>query len=186
METARQLISALQNENAPESVSPQRLAGIYDALLSQQEKDREELLEKIDDAAQSGGGEVPADLAEKLDAIGQTSANALKKASDALTASSEAASSAGAAKTAADNATIAAGAAKTAADNATTAADNAAKKAGQALTELSSYSETTDGRIETLEDFRDTLEIPEIWTGTMAQYDALSAKSPTTIYLITE
>lgn len=239
METARQLIDALQNETREESVSPQRLAGIYDAILSQEESDRENLEKKIEEAAASGSTELPEDFLERVDAIGTTASSALDKAETALdmaklaikqigegqagssaesaqalekaneamqsaqtaqttasnaktaaetaqTTALNAKSTAETAKTAAQTAQTTASNAKTAADNAKTAVDNAIKLVESTEGALSSYSETTDARLESLEDFRALVGDVSFWTGTMQQYDSINAKDPTTIYFITE
>lgn len=225
METARQLIDALQNETREESVSPQRLAGIYDAILAQEVSDREILEKKIAEAAASGSTELPEDFLERVDAIGTTASSALDKAgtaldkaeqaiqkigegqagssaetAQALSKANEALEAAGSAQTTATNAKTVADSAKTAAqtaqttasnaksaaDNAKTAADNAMKLAAATEGSFSSYSETTDSRLDSLEDFRDLVGDVSFWTGTMQEYDSIAAKDPTTIYFITE
>lgn len=232
METARQLIDALQNETREESVSPQRLAGIYDAILSQEESDRENLEKKIAEAAASGSAELPEDFLERVDAIGTTASSALDKAgtaldkaeqalsqigegqagssaesAQALAKANEAVQSAQSAQETASNAKTAAETAqttalnakstaetaqttalnaKTAADNAKTAADSAKELAESTEGALSRYSETTDARLESLEDFRALVGDISFWTGTMQEYDTIAAKDPTTIYFITE
>lgn len=172
METARQLIDALLNETREDSVSPQRLAGIYDAILSKGESDRENLEKKIAEAAASGSPDLPEDFLERVNAIGTTASSALDKAGDALGKAEQAIQSAQSAKAAASDAK--------------TAADNAKKLADTTEEAFSSYSETTDSRLKSLEDFRALVGDVSFWAGTMQQYDSIAAKDPATIYFITE
>lgn len=157
MDTARQLIDDLQNETREESVSPQRLAGIYDAILQKQETDRRDLEQKINETG-SGNAEIPADLKDRLDALGTTSANALEYASMALGASSEAAEKAESAKTIAE----------------------------QAIGDIESYRENTDSKLEVLNDFQERIGNFSFWKGTLQEYDAITVKDSETIYFITE
>ena len=81
--SATNLITALRTETREDSITPSRIADILDAVLKEG----------------GSGGSVPADLAERLDAVGITAANAKNTADAAKTAADSAKTAADTAKT---------------------------------------------------------------------------------------
>lgn len=75
MATAEQLISAIRTETREGAITPERLADALAAVL---------------DEGGSGSGEVPADLTQRLDAIGKLASNASEAASGASKSAEEA------------------------------------------------------------------------------------------------
>ena len=149
MQSLEQLIKSLRDATQPESVSPQSLAEIYDAVIDRLKSDRRELEALISESG--GSADVPDDLLQRLEAIGETAANALETASNAFNATSEmsgaldgAVDEAADAKKSASAAVTAAASAKTTADTAKSAAQTAQSTADSAKTAAQTAQSTAD------------------------------------------
>ncbi len=114
MDSTSKLIHDLDNETLPDSVSPQRLASIFDSLHRKQSENYNDLSERID-GSQS---HVPDDIMQRIEAIGES-------ASRAVVASNKAQQDASAAKDSAEDAISKANEAKGAADSAQSSAQEA-------------------------------------------------------------